>query len=101
MNLHELSFISQIRPDSDRTVYVSSWTPKLRETDRVLGQLWQIDSTSLHEMWHTIDQWSINEGRDELYNDQIHFNGPLSKATLQQVLNEVFSCCCSHLPMIN
>jgi hypothetical protein len=39
--------------------------------------------------WYTIDQWAINEDRMHLYNDNLHFNGPLTHALLHQVLNEV------------
>ncbi len=68
---------------------VASITPKLRETDRVLAQLWQTESADPAQMWYHIDQWAINEGRDHLYNDHIHFNGPLTQATLHQMLNEL------------
>lgn len=68
---------------------VASLSPKLLETNRVLAQLWQTESVDPSEMWYHIDQWAINEGRDELYNDHIHFNGPLTQATLQQMLNEL------------
>ena len=37
--------------------------------------------------FHTIDQGSINANRSGLYNDGIHFQGKLTHATLQQVLN--------------
>jgi hypothetical protein len=40
-------------------------------------------------MWYTIDQWAINEGRDHLYNDHIHYSGKLTHATLFQVLNMI------------
>jgi hypothetical protein len=63
--------------------------PKIEETNKLLAQLWQPDSTNEEEMWYTIDQWAINDQRDYLYNDHVHFNGPLAQATLHQVLNEL------------
>lgn len=62
---------------------------KFKEADKELAKLWQVSSANEHDMWYTIDQWAINENRNYLYNDQIHFQGPLSMATLQQVLNEL------------
>lgn len=64
-------------------------TPKLRETDTVLNKVWQTESTSPDKMWYQVDQWAINKGRDYLYNDHIHFNGPLTLATLHVMLNEL------------
>eukprot|EP00981_Chlorochromonas_danica_P008060 scaffold1949_cov176-Ochromonas_danica.AAC.3 len=41
--------------------------------------------------WYFIDQWAINSGRTAFpyYNDHIHYDGPLSHATLYQMLNEL------------
>jgi len=39
--------------------------------------------------WHFIDQRSINSGREAFYNDDLHYNGPLSLATIQVVLNQL------------
>lgn len=39
--------------------------------------------------WFIIDQWAINEGRNFLYNDRIHFAGPLTDASLQQIMNSL------------
>lgn len=39
--------------------------------------------------WYTIDQWAINEGRSNMYQDHLHFNGKLTHAMLHQVLNEM------------
>eukprot|EP01038_Epipyxis_sp_PR26KG_P011229 gene11229-15069_t len=68
---------------------VASMTPYLRIVDNYLWNLWRPGSVSVNKRWHTIDQWHINEGRDYFYNDHIHFNGPLTQATLYQVLNIV------------
>ena len=65
------------------------WTDSLREADNILHQLWTPSSVNSHDQWYTIDQWAINEGRNHLYDDSLHFNGPLSDATVQQVLNEL------------
>ena len=40
-------------------------------------------------MWYTLDQWEINKGRQRLYNDHVHFVGPLTFAALTQMLNIV------------
>ena len=40
-------------------------------------------------MWYTIDQWEINTDRGNLYNDHVHYVGPLTIATLTQMLNVV------------
>ena len=39
--------------------------------------------------WYFVDQWPINHGRHEHYDDHVHFNGILTVATVQQVLNEL------------
>jgi len=41
------------------------------------------------EPWGIVDQWAINEGHDELYNDEVHFQGPLSRAAWSVVLNSL------------
>ena len=64
---------------------VAAMTPLMRRTDNVL---WSVLG-STHVPWYTIDQWAINEGRDFLYNDHIHFNGILTFAMLTQVLNRL------------
>lgn len=67
----------------------SQITPWLEETNKVLWELWKPGAESEDEMWYTIDQWAINEGRSNLYNDHLHYNGPLELAGLTQVLNEL------------
>ena len=49
--------------------------------------LWAPGSEELP--WYHIDQWSINKGRYQYYNDHVHFIGPLSFATVMLVLNEL------------
>lgn len=39
--------------------------------------------------WFIIDQWSINRQRKRLYEDRVHFGGPLSMATVYQILTKV------------
>lgn len=65
------------------------WTEHLREADKILEQLWTPSSVSSHDQWYSIDQWAINENRDHLYDDNLHFPGPLTDATVQQILNEL------------
>lgn len=68
---------------------IASYTPKLKEAERVMAEVLQTESVEPSHMWYTIDQWAINEGRDYLYQDHIHFNGPLTLATLHCMLNEL------------
>lgn len=49
----------------------------------------QVKTHQHHEQWYTIDQWAINANRNHYYNDHIHYVGPLTHATLYQVLNRV------------
>jgi hypothetical protein len=65
----------------------ASSTPLMFETNRVMSNIWHLGSQPRN--WHTIDQWAINEGRDHLYNDHVHFNGKLESAMLHQVLNSI------------
>jgi hypothetical protein len=65
------------------------WTESLREADKILQQLWTPGSVNIRDQWYTIDQWAINENRDHLYDDNLHFPGPLTDATVQQILNEL------------
>jgi len=66
------------------SVKFSDRTPYLKAVDEVLWDVWKDEKE-----WYTISQWSINEGRDHLYNDHVHWNGPLTFATLHQVLNTI------------
>jgi len=68
---------------------IAHYAPKLKEAERVMAQVLQTESVEPSRMWYTIDQWAINEGRDYLYQDHIHFNGPLTLATLHSMLNEL------------
>jgi hypothetical protein len=67
--------------------YLLPKTPNLKRTNDLLWEVWQPDSSELP--WYTIDQWPINQNRHSLYNDHVHFNGPLTHAMLHQVLNEL------------
>jgi hypothetical protein len=62
-------------------------TPNLQRTNDALWEVWQPDNSELP--WYTIDQWPINQNRHNLYDDAVHFNGPLTHAMLHQVLNEL------------
>jgi hypothetical protein len=70
--------------------HVAHSTPLLQEIDhKALWPMWMPGSEKEDRMWYTIDQWAINEGRNHLYNDHVHYNGPLTHAMLHQVLNIV------------
>lgn len=62
-------------------------TPLMKNTNEAVWPVWRPGSEDLP--WYTIDQWAINEGREGLYNDHVHFNGMLTQATLQNVVNEL------------
>ena len=47
----------------------------------------QTNTNNNNNNWYLIDQWSINKQRDHLYNDHVHYVGPLTFATLHQILN--------------
>lgn len=61
----------------------------LRKMDHYLWEIWHPSSFPEGKAWYHIDQFNINKNRPELYNDGLHFIGPLSKATIQQVLNSL------------
>ena len=67
--------------------YMAPKTPSLGRTNNLLDDIWRPGSEELP--WYTVDQWPINKNRHYLYNDQVHFNGPLTHALLHQVLNEL------------
>lgn len=67
--------------------YLLPKIPQLKKANGVLWEVWRPDSSE--RPWYTIDQWPINQGRHYLYNDHVHFNGPLTHAMLHQVLNEL------------
>lgn len=69
--------------------HMAHFTPWMKEVDEILWELWRPGSEADSSMWYTIDQWAINRDRDHLYNDHLHFVGPLTAATLYQVLNIV------------
>jgi hypothetical protein len=72
---------------------VSSYaTPELERVNRVLWEMWPPASQDLP--WYTIDQWAINKDRHYLYEDNIHFTGPLAQAMLHQVSKLLSSVCC-------
>jgi len=68
-------------------------TAQLFEADAVLATVFQD-----HPQWHFIDQRRINAGRESLYNDDLHYNGPLSLATIQEVLNKLCPEGSAHAP---
>lgn len=58
--------------------------------ERHLWEVWHPSSFAPDEKpWYHIDQFNINVGRSDGYNDGLHFIGPLSHAAVQQVLNEM------------
>lgn len=65
----------------------ASRTPGLQRVNDLLWQVWQPGAEE--KPWYTIDQWPINHGRHSLYDDDIHYNGPLTHASMHQVLNEL------------
>ena len=67
--------------------YVGPKSPNLKRANDLLWQIWK--PSSEEKPWYTIDQWAINQNRHYLYNDHVHFNGPLTHAMLHQVLNEL------------
>lgn len=75
--------IAQMNPHK----YLSYLNPKLYRVNEIQYALWQ--TSNEEKPWYFIDQWAINDGRFQLYNDHIHFNGMLSHAFLYQMLNEL------------
>ena len=61
----------------------------LRTMDKHLWEIWHPSTFTDDMRWYHIDQYNINKGRTELYNDGLHFIGPLSHATVHQVLNQM------------
>ncbi len=61
----------------------AAYQPCIDETNQILEELWFMGSES--KPWYAIDQKAINAGRDHLYNDPLHFVGPLTVASLTQV----------------
>jgi hypothetical protein len=59
--------------------------PFLEQVNFELVDVWNTGSED--KPWYVIDQWAINQGRSYMYNDHLHFNGPLTHAMLHQVLN--------------
>ena len=63
-------------------------SPGLQRVNDLLWPVWQPDEGE-DRPWYTIDQWPINHGRHSLYDDALHFNGPLTHASMHQILNEL------------
>ena len=61
----------------------------LRKIDQNLYDIWHPSTFDDKSHWYSIDQFSINFGRPEYYNDGLHYQGPLSMATSQLILNNV------------
>jgi len=76
-----------------RTPLTAHRTPQLFEADAILATVFQD-----HPKWHFIDQRRINSGREALYNDDLHYNGPLSLATIQVALNQLCPEGSAHAP---
>lgn len=55
------------------------------EVNDFLDALWYTGSE--RRPWYSIDQRAINVGRDQYYNDALHYVGPLTMASLTQALN--------------
>ena len=64
-------------------------SPSLKHMNNIIWDLTRPGSEERDEMWYTIDQWEINTDRGNLYNDHVHYVGPLTIATLTQMLNVV------------
>lgn len=64
-------------------------TDPSKRVDDILWGVWQPSSVEEDEQWNTIDQWPINEGRQHLYQDHIHFAGKLTLASLYLMLNKL------------
>jgi hypothetical protein len=48
-----------------------------------------MDEAFSDTQWSVVDQWGINQGREALYNDHVHFSGPLSQATWHIILSSL------------
>ena len=57
------------------------------EVNNLLWELWRPHASK--RAWYVIDQWAINGDRFHLYNDEIHFQGNLTSASLYNILNVV------------
>lgn len=64
----------------------SSHNTWLYEVNKIASQYFVGD---VEKKWYVVDQWAINQNRDHMYNDHVHFNGNLEQAALFQVLNTV------------
>lgn len=67
--------------------HLAGYSHFLRQADQLLWGVFRPGSEEGRERWYTIDQWAINENRERMYNDHVHYVGKLTHATLQQVLN--------------
>lgn len=65
----------------------ASYQPCLDQVNNILDETWFMGSEN--NSWYAIDQKAINEGRDNLYNDPLHFVGPLTIASLTQVRTDL------------
>lgn len=65
-------------------------TVKTAAVLRANDLLWNVWAPASEEKpWYTVDQWQINQGRFNMYDDRVHYNGKLTFAALHQVLNEI------------
>ena len=61
--------------------------PGIVQINDLLWQLWRPHAGN--RSWYVIDQGAINKDRFNLYNDEIHFHGNLTFASLYNILNMV------------
>lgn len=65
-------------------------TVKTAAVERMNAVMWNVWAPGSEDKpWYTVDQWQINQGRFNLYDDRVHYNGKLTHAALHQVLNEI------------
>lgn len=77
--------LSAMRNNDNTMSYESSY---MYHTERLLSKVFQENNDPSHP-WFTIDQWSINKGREHLYNDHIHYIGNLTDATINNIVSEL------------
>lgn len=59
-----------------------------KELNDIMWQEWGVGHEETKH-WVTVDQLAINEGRERLYNDRIHYAGLLTDASVQMMLNHL------------
>jgi hypothetical protein len=61
--------------------------PGIKQVNDILWDIWRPHAGK--RMWYVIDQGAINTGRFHMYEDHIHFQGPLTLASLYNIFNVV------------